>query len=112
MIHIVSRKVTIDGIVSADGTDGQDDSGGGAGGSILIDVTNQGPFGGAGLMTANGGRGAGKGGGGAGGRITVNSKQESSHYTGKTYAYGGVAGWYSVVMTMCIGFPNIRIYIK
>ena len=84
--------MTIDGRVSADGTDGQGDSGGGAGGSILIEVTNQGPFGGAGLITANGGRGAGSGGGGAGGRITVIYKNESATYSGHIYAYGGVAG--------------------
>ena len=94
VIHIVSNKVTIDGIVSADGTDGQEDSGGGAGGSILIEVNNQGPFNGGGMITAHGGRGAGRGGGGAGGRITVNFKQESSSYNGHLYAYGGVAGWY------------------
>ncbi|KAI0238003.1 hypothetical protein LSAT2_011371 [Lamellibrachia satsuma] len=92
VIHIVSNKVTIGGIVSADGTDGQGDSGGGAGGSILIEVTNQGPFNGGGLITAHGGRGAGRGGGGAGGRITVIFKQESSSYSGHLYAYGGIAG--------------------
>ena len=91
MIHIVSSKVTIHGIVSADGTDGHGDSGGGAGGSILIEVTNQ--FDGEGTITAHGGSGAGWGGGGAGGRITVNSKQGSSFYNGHLYAYGGLAGW-------------------
>ena len=90
--------MTIDGRVSADGTDGQGDSGGGAGGSILIEVTDQGPFGGAGLITANGGRGAGSGGGGAGGRISVIYKHESTTYSGHMYAYGGVAGVCSVVL--------------
>ena len=95
--HIGSKKVTIDGRVSADGTDGQGDSGGGAGGSILIEVTDHGPFGGAGLITTIGGRGAGGGGGGAGGRISVIYQHESATYRGHMYVYGGLAGLYYVL---------------
>lgn len=73
-IHLIARELTVDGEISADGVDGSYNSGGGAGGSIWIEVEN---MDGSGTLTATGGvEGSwGYGGSGAGGRIAV-------HYTG------------------------------
>jgi hypothetical protein len=64
--------LTIDGHVTANGTDGGqtfDDGGGGSGGSIRLTA---GTLSGAGVIAANGGAGSrGNGGGGAGGRIAI-----------------------------------------
>ncbi len=66
----VAGTLTVNGTISADGSDGViDGSGGGSGGSIWINAKS---FFGTGLVTANGGMGESlEGGGGGGGRIAI-----------------------------------------
>ncbi len=82
----VVNTLTLNGLISANGKDGQNrKSGGGSGGSIYV-KTNV--LRGSGSITANGGQGYpdGCGGGGAGGRIAVCS--QSDNFTGVIQAQG------------------------
>ena len=67
---LVSKKMHLDGLLSAKGADGLNvNSGGGSGGSVLIETMN---LTGHGEVNVNGGNGHGnQGGGGSGGRIGV-----------------------------------------
>ena len=78
--------VLADGVISANGAPGiQDDSGGGAGGSIWITA---GKFTGGGTLAANGGDGDFfNGGGGGGGRIAIYSSMNT--FTGAVSVAGG-----------------------
>jgi hypothetical protein len=82
----VKGKLTVNGLISANGADGIiDGSGGGAGGSIWISAPT---FAGNGWVTANGGTGEDfEGGGGGGGRIAIYSPSNS--FAGNQLAYGG-----------------------
>jgi hypothetical protein len=82
----VSGSLTVDGRITANGSDGTyDRSGGGAGGSIWLTARN---FNGHGFMTANGGMGElFDGGGGGGGRIAINCTANS--FGGPVVALGG-----------------------
>jgi hypothetical protein len=86
--HVLWSRLTLDGLVSADGgstfTNG---SGGGAGGTVSIGV-NQ--LSGTGQIKANGGNGFGTGGGGGGGRIAVSVR---TNLFGGTFAAQGGTGW-------------------
>lgn len=84
----ISGNATIDGILSADGeTVTSQDQGGGAGGSILLDVG--GAISGTWSASADGGNANGNGGGGGGGRISV--KYLSIATTPTLTAYGGTS---------------------
>lgn len=86
-IHLaVAGTLGVDGLISASGSDGiQDDSGGGAGGSIWITA---GKIRGGGALAANGGDGDLYGGGGGGaGRIAVYSPMNT--FTGSVSVVGG-----------------------
>ncbi len=103
----VSGLCSIDGSVTAHGSDGHSDArggtgGGGAGGSISLSCHT---FSGSGLLQANGGHGGedsssaccdsnlGTGGGGGGGRITVRARDHSSFSTkNDVRAEGGDGG--------------------
>lgn len=79
----------LDGKISADGAAGPgENSGGGSGGSVNLQV---GRFQGAGLVSANGGAGNALGGGGGGGRIAVLSTL-SNGFAGSFSAHGGAGG--------------------
>jgi hypothetical protein len=83
----VSGTLTVDGSISANGTDGTSSgAGGGSGGSLWLDV---GTFSGSGTIYAVGGDGEffGGGGGGAGGRILVSCR--SNQFAGNISANGG-----------------------
>jgi hypothetical protein len=81
--------VSIDGLVSANGTSATNSrAGGGAGGAIWIVATN---YSGGGTLTVNGGAGEPiHGGGGGGGMISVQCA--TNLFTGTMTAYGG-SGW-------------------
>ena len=84
----VAGVLTVDGQLSAQGTDGQSNgsfgTGGGSGGSIYLTV---GTLAGAGVISANGGSAPVPGGGGGGGRIAILCGTET--FTGTQCAYGG-----------------------
>jgi len=85
----VSDKLTLDGMISSNGSDGQN-TGGGSGGSVYI-ITNE--FTGIGSISADGGGDANIGGAGGGGRIAVyfNSSDfpsENIQVFGTTTKYG------------------------
>ncbi|MCX6872195.1 MAG: carboxypeptidase-like regulatory domain-containing protein, partial [Verrucomicrobia bacterium] len=88
----VAGVLTVDGQLSAKGTDGQSNgsygTGGGAGGSIYLTV---GTLAGTGTISANGGIGPSGGGGGGGGRIAI--YYDTNSFTGTITAAGGAAGW-------------------
>ncbi len=69
-IFSVTGTTTVDGVISANGSNAFNcwSPGGGSGGSIFITTTN---FAGSGSLTSNGGNGCNNGGGGSGGRISV-----------------------------------------
>jgi hypothetical protein len=86
---VASSTLTIDGTVSANGTDYyQPRAGGGSGGSIwILADTLQG----IGIISADGGAGSpDEGGGGSGGRIRISTTTSSYLYTGITSATGGM----------------------
>ena len=65
----ITYSAHVDGLVTADGAAAvSGNSGGGSGGSILLEAEN---FAGHGTMSSKGGKGSGTGGGGSGGRIAV-----------------------------------------
>jgi hypothetical protein len=86
-----SRRVTVDGTVSVNGSGptvpGDDSTGGGAGGGIYITCRI---MEGGGLLAANGGAGAALGGGGGGGRIAILTGV--SNFVGTASVSGG-GGW-------------------
>lgn len=83
-----SDSVTIDGILTVDGSDATGtDSGGGSGGSIWIICDH---MTGAGVISARGGTGSNGGGGGAGGRISIH--HDTQDFRGQVNADGGMAG--------------------
>ena len=87
----VTNKLYVNGIITADGASSLSgsNSGGGAGGSVLIDAET---LEGHGSVNVNGGNGEGvKGGGGSGGRVAVNLKKQIQ-YLGTFTGYGGKAG--------------------
>ena len=91
-LHLaVAGALSVNGNVSANGDAGlQDDSGGGAGGSVWISA---GSLSGAGNISALGGAGAALGGGGGGGgRIAIYTP--TNNFAGTTSARGG-GGWSS-----------------
>lgn len=83
---VVNGKLTINGIISADGNNGViAGAGGGSGGSIWITTSI---LSGKGLVTANGGAGeSNDGGGGGGGRIVINPA--TNFFEGYAVAFGG-----------------------
>ncbi|HEX5218167.1 MAG TPA: carboxypeptidase-like regulatory domain-containing protein [Verrucomicrobiae bacterium] len=83
----VGSTLTLNGEVSADGNDGDFNSGGGSGGSLWIQAA---ALAGNGLITAKGGNGNGTAGGGGGGRIAVYFS--TNNFTGGLSACGGAGG--------------------
>jgi hypothetical protein len=81
---VLGGTLTVNGRVSANGKNGDVNSGGGSGGSIWIAA---GTLAGSGTISANGGSGNGLGGGGAGGRISLG--YTTSAFTGPVSACGG-----------------------
>jgi len=61
-LHLIANSLTLNGSVSASGLDGDFNSGGGAGGSLWLEITN---LSGNGTISASGGKGNSRGGGGA-----------------------------------------------
>src|SRR6185312_3658193 len=82
----IGGKLTVNGIVSANGADGTfDGAGGGSGGSIWITASK---FAGNGWLNVNGGMGEDlEGGGGGGGRMAIFAPTNS--FTGNLLAFGG-----------------------
>ena len=64
----IGKHAHLDGLITSQGTSGSGHSGGGSGGSILIETTN---ITGHGEINVNGGGSSNHGGAGAGGRIGV-----------------------------------------
>lgn len=81
----VTGALTVDGRISADGTSGGLNSGGGAGGSVWLTA---GTLAGTGTISANGGAGNGTAGGGGGGRVAILFLTNS--LAGSVTAFGGV----------------------
>ena len=78
----ISYSAHIDGSVIVDGANAiSGNSGGGSGGSILVEAEN---FSGHGTMSSKGGNGFGSGGGGSGGRLAVHVAWRRE-YQGKTF---------------------------
>lgn len=83
----VGQEIELDGLVSVRGLDGQGtNSGGGSGGTILIECTN---ITGYGEVNSQGGNGQNLGSGGAGGRIAIHVRFKHK-FAGVYKAYGGV----------------------
>ena len=80
---LIGRRAFLDGNILADASAGGTNSGGGSGGSILIQAD---VFEGYGTVSATGGTGVT---GGSGGRIAVHTKA-ANHFSGKLTARGGV----------------------
>ena len=77
---VISRRLQVNGLISAKGLDGTGvNAGGGSGGSIYIKTTN---MTGHGAINVVGGQGTGMGGSGAGGRIAIHCRWR--------YKYGGL----------------------
>lgn len=83
----VGSTLTVNGEFSANGNDGDFNSGGGAGGSVWIQTST---LTGNGLITATGGSGNGSAGGGGGGRIAV--YYSTNMFTGSLSTCGGAGG--------------------
>jgi hypothetical protein len=82
----VNNTLTVNGRLSANGSDGAYYAGGGAGGSLYLHNINQ--LNGRGIISANGGSsGGGAAGGGGGGRIAIYCT--SNNFTGQISASGG-----------------------
>ena len=79
------KHLHLDGLITAQGTMGQSQSGGGSGGSILIEALN---MSGHGEINVNGGNGNIGGGGGSGGRIGIHVDFKNK-YGGTYRAVGG-----------------------
>lgn len=75
----ISKLIHVDGLISSSGHTGGYKSGGGSGGSILIETMN---ITGHGEVSANGGNGYSYCGGGAGGRIAIHVDFQNN-YGGK-----------------------------
>ena len=87
LIWKVSKYIELNGLLTANGQDGNGgNAGGGSGGSILIESTN---MTGHGEISVLGGRGAGQGGGGAGGRVGIHCRWRYT-YGGKFSDHGGL----------------------
>jgi hypothetical protein len=84
VINNNNSSLTVNGRLSANGTDGQFSAGGGAGGSLIINAPK---IIGSGIISANGGAGSVGAGGGGGGRIAINSV--SNNFSGQLSATGG-----------------------
>lgn len=99
----------LDGLLSARGQDGGHlPSGGGSGGSILVDTIR---FTGNGILDVSGGSGQGEiAGGGSGGRLAVYIKNQN-RYFGQFLAIGGSAGNSGNEFTLASGGPG-TVYIK
>jgi hypothetical protein len=100
----VTRQLTVDGRISANGTDGGVNSGGGAGGSVWLTV---GTLAGTGTISANGGAGNGTAGGGGGGRVSL--QLNTNLFSGSVTAFGGagsVAGGAGTVYWQPTGSTN------
>jgi hypothetical protein len=83
----IGQQIELDGLLSVRGSNGTGlNSGGGSGGSVLIECTN---FTGYGEVNSQGGDGQGLGSGGAGGRISVLIRFKHK-FAGKYKAYGGL----------------------
>lgn len=83
IIRITAKEIVLDGVISANGEDG---NGGGSGGSILIKVLT---LKGSGKIEADGGKGNGAGGGG---RVAVYYEDAVGFDLSKITAYGGISG--------------------
>ena len=86
MSQAVPGTLTVDGVISANGTANINDmAGAGAGGSVVLNVNS---LSGAGVISADGGSAFGTGGGGGGGRIFITTR--TNQFTGATHAFGGL----------------------
>jgi hypothetical protein len=97
LIFNVTGALTVNGRLTANGKDGDSNSGGGAGGSLNITC---GPLLGSGIVSAKGGAGNGNAGGGGGGRIAISCS--SNGFTGLLTSAGGngfVAGGAGTIYT-------------
>ena len=86
----VAGSIVVNGRLSANGTAGGFNSGGGAGGSLYLStLTSQssGSISGNGIISANGGSATGRGGSGGGGRISL--VYPNNNFTGQLSASGG-----------------------
>jgi hypothetical protein len=95
---LASNSVTVDGLISLNGNNGESWSGAGAGGGIYIQC---GSLTGSGTIRANGGNGGGESGGGGGGRIAIFATNVSTSFNGQVSAGAG---------TSCYNFPNYDRY--
>ena len=86
-LNIPSGTLLLDGLISANGLPGGLNSGGGSGGSLVLNVAT---LAGSGTVSASGGAGNGQAGGGGGGRIALFCK--TNLFTGTVSAFGGPGG--------------------
>ena len=86
LILKVSKKIELNGLLTANGENGRgQNAGGGSGGSVLIETTN---MTGHGEISVLGGQGMGLGGGGSGGRVGIHCRLRYT-YGGKFSDHGG-----------------------
>lgn len=83
-LQIVTKKLTLNGIIRAIGENADSNGGGGSGGGVAVTT---GQIDGEGRIEVFGGLGAGNGGGGGGGRSSVTSKY--GLFKGHAHAFGG-----------------------
>jgi hypothetical protein len=91
---VAAGTVTVDGLISAKGTNALSRAGGGAGGGIFIQCGN---LTGSGTIRADGGNGGGEGGSGGGGRIALYVRKAPFYTSGNLLATappGGGGGTY------------------
>ena len=112
----VGGKLTLDGIISANGDPGSSSmtsipAGGGSGGGIQLSISR---FSGSGGIFANGGNGTNGGGGGGGGRVVlIMSQPFSNSFAGTISAHGGTGFQSGGAGTICfqtnVPFSNLII---
>ena len=85
LVWKVSKRLELNGLLTASGEDGHgSNAGGGSGGSMLIETTN---MTGHGNISVLGGRGVGQGGGGSGGRVGIHCRWRYCYYYHYYYYY-------------------------
>ena len=95
----VGQTLELDGVVSLKGFSGVgSNSGGGSGGSLLIECTN---ITGYGTVDVTGGSGSDQGGGGAGGRVAIYVRFKHK-FAGVCKAFGGSGGSYGAAGTVYV----------
>lgn len=105
LVWKISKYLELNGELTANGKNGEGpNSGGGSGGSILIETTN---MTGHGRISVKGGQGAGNGGGGSGGRVAIHCRWRYT-FGGKFSDRGGQGNKYGAPAGTIYKEENLR----